>query len=449
MKKPVLVWFRLDLRLEDNPALLAAAESGSPVIPIFIWAPEEEEPWPPGAASCWWLHQSLKSLQAFLDSQGSRLILRLGPTVATLKQLIAETGANAVFWNRRYEPAIIARDAAVQKALDVEGIQVQSFNSALLFEPWKPFQVFSPFWRACLNQPEPAAPAAAPERLPANFIWPDSLDLSDLRLEPQIDWAAGIRAAWTPGEAGSTSELELFLKNGLENYPSDRNRPDKRGTSRLSPHLHFGEISPRKIWHALKNAKRTGTAEAVVSYLSELGWREFAHHLLFHFPETTNKPLRSEFAAFPWRVDGALLKAWQSGRTGYPLVDAGMRELWTTGWMHNRVRMVVASFLTKHLRISWEEGAYWFWDTLVDADLANNTLGWQWTFGSGADAAPFFRIFNPTRQSERFDPNRDYIRRWIPDLGGKDYPLPVVNHEQARREALASFEQMRKKSSAS
>ena len=473
---PVLVWFRLDLRLEDNPALSAAAERRSPVIPLFIWAPEEEAPWPPGAASRWWLHQSLKSLQRSLVSRGSRLILRSGATLDTLKALIAETGAQAVFWNRRYEPAVVARDAAVKKSLIEQRVEAQSFNAGLLFEPWtirgkstqRPFQVFSAFWKACLNQPEPAAPFAVPKPLTIPALWPDSLTLGNLHLEPRIDWASGLRTAWEPGECGSGIELERFLKKGLNEYPSERNRPDRTGTSRLSPHLHFGEIGPRKVWHALRGSSRIDKAEAVDSYLRELGWREFAYHLLFHFPQITNEPLRSEFSAFPWQVDGRLLDVWQRGVTGYPLVDAGMRELWATGWMHNRVRMVAASFLTKHLRINWEEGAYWFWDTLVDADLANNTLGWQWAAGCGADAAPYFRIFNPVRQSERFDPKGDYIRHWIPELRrlnlpwlhkpwegpvsileeskiqlGKTYPFPVVNHEKARQEALASFEQMR------
>jgi deoxyribodipyrimidine photo-lyase len=290
-----------------------------------------------------------------------------------------------------------------------------------------------------------------------------------LDLEPKIDWATGIRATWTPGEAGAQRELRRFLRDDFERYASERNLPGKTGTSRLSPHLHFGEISPREVWHVLLAHRNAANAISVDAYLRELGWREFAYHLLFHFPFTTNEPLRREFMRFPWRTDRKLLKAWQDGRTGYPLVDAGMRELWATGWMHNRVRLVVASFLTKHLRIRWEEGAYWFWDTLVDADLANNTLGWQWTSGCGADAAPYFRIFNPLLQSEKFDPDGDYIRHWLPELTyiptpwihkpwlaperilsdagiqlGSTYPLPIVVHEEARREALAAFENIRR-----
>lgn len=472
---PVLVWFRLDLRVEDNTALLAAAERRAPVIPLFIWAPEEENPWPPGAASRWWLHQSLKSLQRSLVSRGSRLVLRLGPTLDALKALVAETGAEAIFWNRRYEPAVVARDATIKASLLEQGTDARSFNASLLFEPWtirakgtqRPFQMFSAFWKACLNQPDPDAPSSVRGPLTAPGSWPHSLPLRDLRLEPRVDWASGIRAVWEPGEAGARLALERFAKKRLGEYPSARNEPGRLGTSRLSPHLHFGEIGPRTIWHALRNSVEADNSEAVDSYLKELGWREFAYHLLFYFPQTTNEPLRSEFSSFSWRSDQRLLKIWQRGVTGYPLVDAGMRELWAIGWMHNRVRMVTASFLTKHLRINWEEGAYWFWDTLVDADLANNTFGWQWAAGCGADAAPYFRIFNPVRQSERFDANCDYIKRWIPELKqldlrwmhkpweaptsmlekskillGKSYPLPVVDHAKARQEALAAFEQM-------
>jgi deoxyribodipyrimidine photo-lyase len=473
----MLVWFRLDLRLDDNPALLAAMQTRAPVIPVFIWAPEEEEPWPPGAASRWWLHQSLKALGGDFASKGSRLILRKGATLETLRALALETGARAIFWNRRYEPAVIARDALVKNALCEAGLAAQSFNAGLLFEPWtvlqkstsQPFQVFSAFWKACLNQPGPPSPSGKPKALSIPSRWPATVALDDLQLEPRIDWAGGIRASWTPGEAGANVELSRFLQGNFENYYSERNSPGRTGTSRLSPHLHFGEISPRTVWHALRSRRTIANAESVDSFLREIGWREFAYHLLFHFARTTNEPLRREFLAFPWREAAMLLKRWQKGATGYPLIDAGMRELWATGWMHNRVRLVVASFLTKHLRINWDEGAYWFWDTLVDADLANNTLGWQWTAGCGADAAPYFRIFNPLLQSEKFDPDGSYLRRWMPELNrlplpwihkpwlaptavlaeagvelGRTYPLPMVDHGQARREALAAFEQIRK-----
>jgi deoxyribodipyrimidine photo-lyase len=423
-----LLWFRLDLRLDDNPALLAAVAAGAPVIPVFIWAPEEEEPWPPGAASRWWLHQSLTALDRRLRAAGSQLIVRRGPSLDALERLIEETGARRVFWNRRYEPALVRRDEQIKQRLAAE-----SFNAALLFEPWtvRRYEVFTAYWKACMALPVPTAPQNAPKAMAAPAKWPKSLEIADLGLEPRIDWAAGIRAAWTPGEEGARAALKRFVRQ--RDYAAQRDYPAAVGTSRLSPHLHFGEISVRRVWGAIDDE----------TFRRELGWREFAHHLLFHFPQTTNRPLRPEFEKFPWRNDQRLLKAWQRGQTGYLLVDAGMRELWTTGWMHNRVRMVASSFLTKHLRINWEEGAYWFWDTLVDADLANNTLGWQWTAGCGADAAPYFRIFNPERQAERFDPEGEYVRKWVPEMDRSDYPRPIVDHAAARQEALAAFEKMR------
>ncbi len=477
--RPSLVWFRLDLRLSDNPALRAAIRRGGPVIPVFIWAPAEEGDWPPGAASRWWLHQSLGALQAELERRGTRLVIRQGDSLNTLRALARATGAGAVFWNRRYEPALIARDRQVKEALRADGLEVESFNSALLFEPWtvanragRPFQVFTPFWRHCLAQAEPAEPLPPPESCPAPARWPKSEPLGALELEPRIDWAAGLRAAWQPGEAGAAANLRDFLERAFAGYATLRDRPDQPGTSRLSPHLHFGEIGPRQVWHAVKAlAARRGLPPATWRdgrFLAELGWREFAHHLLFHFPHTPSAPLREEFSRFAWRRNPAGLQAWQRGRTGYPIVDAGMRELWTTGWMHNRVRMIAASFLVKDLLVDWREGARWFWDTLVDADLAANTLGWQWAAGCGADAAPFFRIFNPVSQGRKFDPHGDYVRRWVPELArlpaewihqpwaappavltragvvlGKHYPEPVVSHAIAREVALEALAKIR------
>ncbi len=474
-RSPTLVWFRLDLRLADHPALAAAVRRGAPVLAVFVWAPEEEGDWPPGGASRWWLHQSLKALAADLDSRSARLVLRRGPALAALRALVKETGAGAVYWNRRYEPALMARDRAVKDALRSDGLEVESFNSALLFEPWsvanqagKPFQVFTPFWRHCLGLADPPEPLPAPQQLPAPARWPRSLALEELDLEPKIDWAAGLRAAWPPGEAGAAAALRRFLEQAFAAYGEQRNRPDLPGTSRLSPHLHFGEIGPRQVWHALRAwASRHDLPPSAwrgSPFLAEIGWREFAHHLLFHFPHTPTAPLREEFARFPWRQNAAGLKAWQRGRTGYPIVDAGMRELWTTGWMHNRVRMIAASFLVKDLLVDWREGARWFWDTLVDADLASNTLGWQWTAGCGADAAPYFRIFNPVSQGAKFDPHGDYVRRWVPELArlpaewihqpwaappevlaragvelDRDYPQPVVRHAIAREVALEAW----------
>jgi deoxyribodipyrimidine photo-lyase len=443
---PTLVWFRQDLRLSDNPALAAAIERKSPVIPVYVWAPEEEGTWPPGAASKWWLDRSLADLRAALQLRGSRLIIRRGPTEKALCSLATETGATAVLWNRRYEPAAVARDSNVKSKLLARGLLAESFNGSLLFEPWtirnqagKPFRVFTAFWRACLAKPVPPRSADAPKHLPVPEIWPHSLDLDGLGLQPAVDWAAGFREVWQPGASGARHKLKRFLDDAIAGYLVNRDRPGVAGTSRLSPHLHFGEISPGQVWRAVSE-RMEGRSAACEVYLRQLVWREFAYHLLYHHPESCTQPLRPEFGGFPWRYDPGFFKAWKRGRTGYPLVDAGLRELWHTGWMHNRVRMVVASFLVKHLLIGWQEGAAWFWDTLVDADLANNTLGWQWVAGCGADAAPYFRIFNPAIQAAKFDPQEDYIRRWVPELrSGAGYPSPVVDHGEARDRALAAL----------
>ena len=441
---PSLLWFRQDLRLAANPSLAAALARRGPVVPVFIWAPEEEGAWPPGAASRWWLHQSLIALSADLEGRGSRLIIRRGPSADTLEALANETGAGAVFWNRRYEPAAIARDTAVKTALRSRGLTVESFNANLLHEPWtilnasgQPYRVFTAFWRASIKAPIPPTFAPPPKTLPAVSRL-HSIPLADLELEPKIDWAAGFRDLWQPGEIGAKKHLQRF-RPALSAYPVDRNRPDLTGTSHLSPHLHFGEISPGEVWRAIET-EMGHKSQAAESYLRQLVWREFAYHLLYHFPETAEQPLRPEFASFPWRMKRAWFDAWRRGRTGYPLVDAGMRELWRTGWMHNRVRMVTASFLVKHLLTSWQDGAKWFWDTLVDADLANNTLGWQWVAGCGADAAPYFRIFNPALQADKFDPDGAYVRRWVPEIESDAYPRPIVNHAEARAKALLAWE---------
>ena len=477
---PTLVWFRQDLRIADNPALHAAWKRGGPVIPVYIRSPEEEGAWSPGGASKWWLHQSLRALETDLRSLGSGLVIRRGSSLTELKELTSDTGATAVFWNRRYEPAIIERDKLIKAALPAEGVEAESFNGGLLFEPWtianksaKPFQVFTPFWKTCLTHPEPTPPLPSPASLPRPRAWPQSLELEALELEPRIKWAEGLRTAWKPGSQGAAEHLRRFLEEPVLNYSNDRNRPDVVGTSRLSPYLHFGEISPRQVWLAArKRGEAAGLGEKAWKswqFLTEIGWREFAHHLLFYFPHTPTEPLRSDFKKFPWRPNEQWLRAWQQGRTGYPMVDAGMRELWTTGWMHNRVRMVVASFLVKNLLISWQDGARWFWDTLVDADLASNTLGWQWTAGCGADAAPYFRVFNPISQGEKFDADGDYVRQWVPELRrlplewihkpweapstlllearvklGENYPEPMVSHAIAREVALEAYGKIRK-----
>ena len=436
-----LLWLRQDLRLADQPALQAAIERGGPVIPVFIWSPEEEGEWQPGAASRWWLHQSLGKLSAAIEKRGSKLILRRATdSLACLRELLAETGATAVYWGRRYEPLIIARDARIKNELRESGIEARSFNTALLIEPWdvqnlsgKPFQVFTPFWRKACTAIDPPKPAAAPTRMAAPATWPRTATIEDLGLMPRIGWYHGMAEAWRPGEVGAHALLEQFLEGPVKNYAETRNLPAVAGTSRLSPHLHFGEISPRQVWHAAPEWRST-------QFVTEIGWREFAHHLLYHFPRTTNEPLRADFARFPWRENADDLLAWQQGRTGIPLVDAGMRELWATGWMHNRVRMVVASFLVKNLRMHWLHGARWFWDTLVDADLASNTLGWQWAAGCGADAAPYFRVFNPESQAEKFDPQGEYQRRW---LGSEPRSAPIVDLKASRLEALAAFQTLR------
>lgn len=446
---PSLVWFRQDLRLSDNPALAAALDRDSPVIPVYIWAPEEEGAWPPGAASKWWLARSLADLGAELERRGSRLILRRGPTGDALGRLIAETGAAAVFWNRRYEPAAVARDGCLESKLRGRGLQAESFSGSLLFEPetirnrsGQPFRVFTAFWRTCMAKPVASPSRNAPKRLPSPADWPWSLELADFDLEPKLDWAAGFREVWQPGESGARRQRKRFLEEALSGYPVNRDRPDMAGTSRLSPHLHFGEISPGQVWRAVLGLKGGGGASGQ-AYLRQMVWREFAYHLLYHHPESPHAPLRPEFSAFPWREDPEQFRAWTRGRTGYPLVDAGMRELWRTGWMHNRVRMVAASFLVKHLLIGWREGAAWFWDTLVDADLANNTLGWQWIAGCGADAAPYFRIFNPSMQAAKFDPEGAYVRRWAPEA--ERSAGPIVGHDEARRRALDALARIRKK----
>lgn len=481
MTAPAIVWFRHDLRLADNPALRAAKERDGAVIPVFIWAPEEEGDWPPGSASRYWLHQSLLSLHGELEKAGSRLILRQGSSLEELDKLIEQTGAAAVYWNRRYEPATIQRDADVNSCLRSRGLTVESYNGNLLFEPPQtlnkqggPFRMFTPFWRYCRTLGEPPVPLPAPRSLKAPAKWPASIKLKQLQLEPAIDWAGGIRDSWEFGARGARRALREFLRDGLEQYPTDRDYPGIRGVSRLSPRLHFGELSPRQVWHAVRDHEagqgrmtETGHAEA---YLRQLGWREFGHHLLYHFPQTPSAPLNEDYLNFPWQWRTDSLYRWQRGQTGYPIVDAGMRELWHTGYLHNRMRMIVASFLVKDLLVHWLKGARWFWDTLVDADLANNTLGWQWAAGCGADAAPYFRIFNPVRQAERFDPDGGYIRYWVPELKklanvsllapwqadrselkeagvvlGETYPEPIVDHKQARQTALAALKVIKKK----
>jgi deoxyribodipyrimidine photo-lyase len=449
-KNTAIVWFRRDLRLADNPALHHALQRHQRLLAVYIHAPEEEAPWAPGAASRRWLHHSLAALDQQLRRAGASLLLRRGRSLQQLLELSQAAGAAAVYWNRLYEPALTARDQQIKRALGEAGVQAESFNAALLAEPWQiqtgagePYRVFTPFWRAAGARLPQQAPLAAPRRIEPPAVLPEGLPLDRLQLLPAIDWAAEFRNHWTPGEAGAWQRLETFCDTTAGDYGERRDRPAAEATSRLSPHLHFGEISPLQILARLRRLTaeepRPGLIAAVDHYLRELGWREFAHHLLHHFPQTAQQPLNPRFAAFPWRQPqdyAADLRAWQRGRTGVALVDAGMRQLWRSGWMHNRVRMVVASFLSKNLLIPWQEGAAWFWDTLVDADLANNTLGWQWTAGCGADAAPYFRVFNPVLQGEKFDPDGIYRRRWGAAAAQAD---AIVDLAASRRRALAAY----------
>jgi deoxyribodipyrimidine photo-lyase len=466
MSRTALVWFRRDLRLADHPALHAALERAERVIPVFIHAPEEEAPWAPGAACRWWQHHSLAAFSKACAALGSPLVIRCGASLETLQALIAETGADLVVWNRLYEPAIRARDAEIKAALREAGVEAESFNSALFFEPWtvqtqsgQPYKVFSPFWRNAEPQLQKVrSPLPAPTSLRGPERPLSSEPLEALALLPRIAWDGGLHEAWTPGEAGALARLQAFADGPVEHYHDRRNLPaETQGTSGLSPHLHHGELSPQQALAALR--ARGPLSHQAEHFVRELGWREFAHHLLYHFPQTPEQALyHDKFAAFPWRKADDYaedLRAWQRGATGIPVVDAGMRQLWHTGWMHNRVRMIVASFLTKNLLTPWQEGARWFWDTLVDASLASNTLGWQWAAGCGADAAPYFRVFNPVLQSEKFDPDAAYLDRWVPELKTvplkhrhapwtaavppKAYPAARVDLKASRDRALAAY----------
>ena len=456
-----IVWFRRDLRLADNPALRAGRECDR-LLPLYVHAPDEEAPRQPGAASRWWLHHSLAALAEALEARGSRLVIARGDSRRRLQRLVVDHEVTHLYWNRLYDPAVLERDRAIEHWAEKAGLTVESFNAALLNEPWElqtgqgdPYRVFTPYWESCQRRPV-AEPLPATRKLPPppERAFGDGLD--DLDLLPRIAWDVGLRETWEPGERGARRRLTRFLEQALE------------GTSRLSPHLHFGEIGPRQVVQAVRE---NGDGAGHESYLRELYWREFSYHLLYHFPDTPEQALDRRFRDFPWaRGYDRELERWQRGRTGIPIVDAGMRELWHTGWMHNRVRMIVASLLTKNLLVPWQRGEAWFWDTLVDADLANNTQGWQWTAGCGADAAPYFRIFNPVLQGERHDPEGGYVRRWVPELAdlpdkwlhrpweapaeilaeagiepGKDYPEPIVDLKASRERALAVWEEIKQR----
>lgn len=484
MPAPTLLWFRQDLRLADNAALAAAIECGAPIVPVFIWAPAEAGAWAPGAASKWWLHQALASLgeawrvKAQLVTEApvahGPLLLRRGESLAVLRDLIRETGAKRVFWNRRYSAPLRELDVEIKRCLRADGVAVESFNSSLLNEPHtvatgtgKPYKVYTPYWKKVKDRP--LAAVVEPDFKALRFLEtdPKSMALDELDLLPRIGWDRGFYAHWTASEAGGMQRLHQFLDGPVEVYESERDRPDVDGTSCLSPYLHWGQLGPRQIMAAIAEKQALGGAGVEV-FVREVYWREFAYNVIYHFPYTADAPLREEYADFPWEYDTASLQAWQQGRTGYPIVDAGMRQLWQTGWMHNRVRMIVSSLLVKHLLHDWQEGARWFWDTLVDADLASNTLGWQWSSGCGADAAPYFRVFNPILQGQKFDPEGDYVRRYVPELRnmpakyihtpwdapagilqdagveiGVDYPAPIIDHKAGRARALAALAQFK------
>jgi deoxyribodipyrimidine photo-lyase len=456
MTKPVLVWLRRDLRLADQPAFAAAAQEGT-VVPVYILDDDAAGPFAMGGASRWWLHHSLAALDAALRGVGSRLILRRGRAEAVLADLAEETGATQVHAVRHYEPWWQAAERAIAARLDLvchDGNYLAPPGS-IVTGGGAPYKIYTPFWRALQQHMPPPAPLPAPSSLTAPPHWPHSDRLTDWALLPtKPDWATGF-SDWTPGEAAGHQQLAAFADED-GNYATTRNLPSVEGTSRLSPHLHFGEISPAQVWHAVA---RSG--EDAGTFLGEIGWRDYAQTIILQFPDYAIRNARPAFDTLPWRSGKAAdadLRAWQSGRTGYPIVDAGMRQLWATGWMHNRVRMITASFLIKHLLLDWREGERWFWDCLVDADYGNNAVNWQWTAGSGVDSNMFPRIMAPLTQSPKFVA-ADYIRRWVPELARVDdaaihdpdaagcrptaYPAKLIGHREARERALAAYRQIK------
>lgn len=467
-----VVWYRRDLRVDDHAGLVTAFSRGQRVLPVYVHDENEMGDWPLGGASSWWLHHSLDALSSELTARGCSLLLQRGASPQVLVEIARSVGAETVYFQRRHEPAARSNQAEVERVCAELGIETHASSDGLFFEPGaiatgqgNPYQVFTPFWKRCLQQGVDDSTASVPAMLPSCELPGGGLELSNLDLLPNFDWSDGLRAAWQPGQQGALRQLEHFLSDPINRYDEGRDLPAENGTSSLSSHLHFGEISPRKVASFLRAVSGEGPA----SFLRELGWREFSYHLLHHFPHLDKQPLREQFAHFPWCEDPDGLRAWQRGQTGYPLVDAGMRQLWQTGWMHNRVRMVAASFLVKDLLVDWRRGAEWFWDTLVDADLANNSMGWQWVAGCGADAAPFFRIFNPMSQGEKFDPEGAYVKRWVPELAqvpsryihapwkapdhvlrtsgvtlGQTYPEPIVDHAFARARALDALQKSKR-----
>lgn len=471
--KPVIVWFRQDLRLTDNPAFEAAIAMDAPILPVYVLDDINAGDRRAGAASRWWLHQSLSSLERSLDRG---LMCLQGDAAELLPQLALEFNVAGVFWNRCYEPWRIQRDKRIKSKLLKAGHLVRSFNGSLLFDPphitkrdGTPYKMFTPFYRkGCLERgPAPRKSFGAPTQFTI-FRHDTVTSVNDLRLLPEFRWHEEMATHWTPGERGARERLSAFLASGLTSYKRGRDRPDQDFVSRLSPHLHFGEISPHTVWHAAKKYQGSeAISDDLDQFLAELGWREFSHYLLYYWPTLPDTNLQRKFDRFPWRNDEDALERWRRGLTGFPIVDAGMRELWRTGYMHNRLRMIVGSFLVKNLLLDWRHGEAWFWDTLVDADLANNSAGWQWIAGCGADAAPYFRIFNPVTQGKKFDPEGGYVRRYVPEIAampdshvhnpwdapaemlqkagvrlGTDYPLPIVDLKSSRKRALAAFKSL-------
>lgn len=465
----VIHWFRQDLRLFDNPSLYEAAKQGA-VLPIYILDNKNPGKQAMGKANRWWLHQSLTSLNHSLNNQ---LLVYQGDPLVILKQLIQEHGISAVYWNRCYEPWRIKRDARIKNILQQLGVEVRSFKASVLWEPWEvlkndrtSYQVFTPFYKnGCLKGVDPRDPLTKPRNLKILNLQDKVKTIENLDLLSDLPATQGWNVSWSVGETAAKKRLSQFLKNGLQGYKKGRDYPAQPHVSRLSPYLHFGEISPNQIWYELKKQPNTDDLE---TFCKELAWREFSYHLLYYFPELPQVNLHKKFDQFPWRYDRKMLRCWQLGKTGYPIVDAGMRELAQTGYMHNRVRMIVASFLIKNLLLDWRKGEAWFWDYLVDADLANNSASWQWVAGCGADAAPYFRIFNPVIQGKKFDPDGKYIRKYLPelkqlpikylfnpwetpemiltDLGirlGKDYPKPIVDLKASRQRALMAYKSLR------
>ncbi|MDX1624929.1 MAG: deoxyribodipyrimidine photo-lyase [Wenzhouxiangellaceae bacterium] len=468
MSDLAIVWFRRDFRLADNPALDAARSDFGRVLPVYVHDPEALGDWAPGAASRWWLHHALVDLRDRLSDRGAPLVIRSGGALVHLRDLVRKTGAKAVYWNRLYEPGYVERDKEIKSALSEEGVDVKSFRASVLFEPWellhdgKPYQVFTPYWKRTQKEWRPVSTRPEPRELAAPDDVPGGDAVEDLALLPDHDWGGKLAEAWEPGERAGRRRLEHFADEAVADYEKLRDRPAVDGTSRLSPYLHFGHVSPAQVVEALEPSGELPTGKGTLGFVRELAWREFSALLLFHAPRLPDRALKEKFRNFPWRAASEYaedLEAWKRGRTGVPMVDAGMRQLWQTGWMHNRVRMVVASYLTKNLLIPWQEGERWFWDTLVDADLANNSQGWQWTAGCGADAAPYFRIFNPERQAERFDPEGEYIRRWVPELEGLErkemesleeerrdelgYARPLVDLKGSRERALDAYAEIK------